>query len=591
MERLLTNGAVKHIHSLFKDDESRYFRYETPSLWHNNKYGIIVNCEILGDDFCYRFIPNEGVTYLNDWLSKHMDVSLINSTVYDYHYFFTDPNSSAAMVMRNWLREHSEVVAVGVVRDWLAFKKNGFEVDSIFSGYFDLEKRKFSERERINSYIGDRNLDLEFIDEHKREEGERIEQSKRLFDYLFPDNKKTAEKLMKDYMEVFLLNKRKELLGKYKQGSLSDILILGEDYIDKPFVWKNGEVGIIVGTYDYETYDSDDPNAIFPMFRFVPFSAMSDFYSAWCDYNNYELVWVNGTRGEMMKAEIQQHPEICNYMLGLWLNNLLTKGPMSTTDVFEEVYTLELNKFLDSHKRDVDEFGKDYRKCFVCEFYSQAVDLIGFGCDKITEYLPDDDVRKLDRLLENYKSFIKQKQQQLYPETTGSQSEVKAEENSNPQSAETEEESSNNNIPSGLDVVQLEIINKVDHFNEVVKVYSFYECPKVKCLNKKQRSLLVDKIVNRKDALGAYAIAMLCFLEYDKWIQEQFAKANPHSKPISKEDIFKHITDALSLTSKRDIKGNYNIIRVENSTEDREKYKSWSFEKQVQEDYEAIKKA
>lgn len=159
------------------------------------------------------------------------------------------------------------------------------------------------------------------------------------------------------------------------------------------------------------------------------------------------------------------------------------------------------------------------------------------------------------------------------------------------QELEVPAEDSNKSIPSGLDVVQLEIINKVDHFNEVVKVYSFYECPKVKCLNKKQRSLLVDKIVNRKDALGAYAIAMLCFLEYDKWIQEQFAKANPHSKSISKENLFKHITDALSLTNERNTKGNYNIIRRENCTEDREKYKSWSFEKQVQEDYEAIKKA
>lgn len=211
MERLQTEGAVKHIHSLFKDDESPYFRYETPSLWHNNKYGIIVNCEILGDDFCYRFIPNEGVTYLNDWLSKHMDVSLINSTVYDYHYFFTDPNSSAALVMRNWLREHSEVVAVGVVRDWLAFMKNGFEVDSVFDGYFDLEKRKFSERERINSYIGNRNLDLEFLDEHKKDELAQMEKTKVLIEYLPEKEQQRVRRLMRDYINVFLEEQRQRL--------------------------------------------------------------------------------------------------------------------------------------------------------------------------------------------------------------------------------------------------------------------------------------------------------------------------------------------------------------------------------------------
>ena len=143
--------------------------------------------------------------------------------------------------------------------------------------------------------------------------------------------------------------------------------------------------------------------------------------------------------------------------------------------------------------------------------------------------------------------------------------------------------------PTAEEAIENEIIVKYNHFVDVVKTYKFFECPAVACLTQEQRGKLIRSIVNRSDNYGAYAVAMLCHLEYDKWMMENFAKDNPHSRAMTKGTIHKHWLDALSLTSERAIAGNYNVIRKADSNEDKNIYKSHEYTLKVQEDYENIK--
>lgn len=144
-------------------------------------------------------------------------------------------------------------------------------------------------------------------------------------------------------------------------------------------------------------------------------------------------------------------------------------------------------------------------------------------------------------------------------------------------------------VPTAEEAIENDIIVKYNHFVDVVKTYKFFECPAVACLTQEQRGKLIRGIVNRSDNYGAYAVAMLCHLEYDKWMMENFAKDNPHSRAMTKGTIHKHWLDALSLTSDRAIAGNYNVIRKADSNEDKNIYKSHEYTLKVQEDYEGIK--
>ena len=145
-------------------------------------------------------------------------------------------------------------------------------------------------------------------------------------------------------------------------------------------------------------------------------------------------------------------------------------------------------------------------------------------------------------------------------------------------------------VPTGAEAEANETITKYEHFVKVVQTYKFFECPAVACLNETQRGQLVRSIVNRRDNYGAYAIAMLCELNYDKWMMDNFAKANPYNKRgLTKTAIHNHWKDALSLTSLRAVTGNYNVIRNPNGKEDRTIYKASEYTIRVHEDYMSIK--
>ena len=144
-------------------------------------------------------------------------------------------------------------------------------------------------------------------------------------------------------------------------------------------------------------------------------------------------------------------------------------------------------------------------------------------------------------------------------------------------------------IPSGAEAENNEITSKFDHFVKVVKKYKFFECPAVACLNETQLGQLVRKIVSRHDKYGAYAIAMLCELDYDKWMIDNYAKDYPDVKQLTKGTIHKHWAEALCLSNPRTVAGNYNVIRNPNSKEDKGIYKAADYTIVVHNDYIDIK--
>ena len=136
-----------------------------------------------------------------------------------------------------------------------------------------------------------------------------------------------------------------------------------------------------------------------------------------------------------------------------------------------------------------------------------------------------------------------------------------------------------------------EIISKYDHFVKTVKDYHFARCPSVACLSEEQRGQLVRKIVCRSDKYGAYAIAMLCELEYDKWMMDNYTKTYPKLKGLSKKAICEHWMEALGLSNYRAMQGNYNLLRNPNSKEDINIYHAREFTDIVHKDYLDIKES
>ena len=144
-------------------------------------------------------------------------------------------------------------------------------------------------------------------------------------------------------------------------------------------------------------------------------------------------------------------------------------------------------------------------------------------------------------------------------------------------------------LPTADEAEKSIIKEKYNHFVEVTKDYNFADCPAVKCLIKENQGKLIWKIVEKRDAYGAYAIAMLCELGYDSWMENVVKKA-PGTKKLTKETIFQHWSDALGL-SKRNVKGNYYVIRKKDTKQDKNLYKSHTQTIAVHEDYMKLKKS
>ena len=74
---------------------------------------------------------------------------------------------------------------------------------------------------------------------------------------------------------------------------------------------------------------------------------------------------------------------------------------------------------------------------------------------------------------------------------------------------------------------------------------------------------------------------MLDYLEYPKYLKNNYSGMN-------KENIYKHVAAALSISSPRQVKGNFLVLN-QDSSEDGSRYTAHQFTSQVVEDFEKLK--
>ena len=133
-------------------------------------------------------------------------------------------------------------------------------------------------------------------------------------------------------------------------------------------------------------------------------------------------------------------------------------------------------------------------------------------------------------------------------------------------------------LPEQTDTVPVETLpTNVQIFLAEVNKYAFTELPKLKALTQKQVLVLLTQMLGKQTP---YIIAMLSFLEYDSHLK--------HRYKMTKENIYKHVSEALNNIGARQIKGNFLVLN-EGSNEDMTRYTSYQFKDEVIKDYETTK--
>ena len=133
-------------------------------------------------------------------------------------------------------------------------------------------------------------------------------------------------------------------------------------------------------------------------------------------------------------------------------------------------------------------------------------------------------------------------------------------------------------LPEQADSAPVETLpTNVQIFLDEVNKYAFTELPKLKALTQRQVLILLTKMLAKQTP---YIIAMLSFLEYDSHLKHRYR--------MTKENIYKHVSEALNNIGPRQIKGNFLVLN-ESSKEDVERYTSYQFKDEVIKDYENTK--
>lgn len=98
--------------------------------------------------------------------------------------------------------------------------------------------------------------------------------------------------------------------------------------------------------------------------------------------------------------------------------------------------------------------------------------------------------------------------------------------------------------------------------------YGFFNLPKISCLNSEQQKKLISDIAFRETDHVAFAVAMLCFLEYDTKLISEYG--------FNKTHLYKYWGKLLNV-NERKIGGNYQTVRNADTTEDKDLYKAHKY--------------
>lgn len=580
------------------------------TLWANNQYGSLVD---LNNENILRFVHYDEQ---HDSGGKKAITS-------------TPPSS----------QNESEypIVAAGIVVYWLKERKGSRGVNEIFDDYYNLCLNYYIAKEKKSFDAVGYDLKKEFAQsKHRDRECLLMDYSKKLYPYLNKDDIKQIKQLYKSYYKFVREKLRILYPPKYTSGHEKEEAFLRtyrgaaqfclnwvchEHNLPATLEQRNSFVGTLkknqkenmrkirweMNNYEESRFYEDLVSVNSKLMQEINtnlglcqnqearvryviqmLSSFKDFAQPFCPLNNNK---------ELTETAIQYLQERARTLLKLCLE--------AASDFHKDVPSVEyclfvywadmqlfynkLAALLLSYKINLMDIQK------MCGIYLTDKVIISDYVDK--KYIPNEGYAR--QLLDEIKAKNSPNINELHNENCNVYNEPvtnifsfeAATEMETAKSAETETiKNKNSGIPSGAEAEEDYIIFKYDHFVEAVKTYKFSECPAVACLNEKQRGQLVRKIVNRHDNYGAYAIAMLCELNYDKWMMDNFAKDYPTSnRGLTKTAIFRHWKDALSLTNQRAIAGNYNVIRNPNGTEDKTIYKASEYTIVVHEDYMAIK--
>lgn len=522
-EEILLIGGLCNIHTLFDHTWNLFevYQIEKPYIWRNKEVGIVVNTEYDGD-YCYFFIPEEGIEKLNQWHIEHINGDNGRfPCVYWQDIEYEEDELYESFQIANLY----EPVAKGLIYEWLKNKEKG--ANDIFEDYYDTSMSEYIKNIKRTKFIAEdreRLLKLEFAQNHWVNFDNIREDYERLLDFLDQDDVDVVEDVVAEYkkyvrnrldkmvkqsnsdnitktsepLQITMVQDEKtpssdkpkeDNIGEkeYHKGAIEDFADLEYGYWSHPYLWANGKVGTIINTFQYENYDGSWKYD-YSCFRFVPIEKIKELKAVWVDYNNPDIVWCD-SKHEYLESHLRSLPIVALDLEGLWLEEYIDRTGKSTADIFETFYKGELDKYLKENSIEPDAATKDYKKEFVCDFHAKY---FMYNIDsRLQTYLYEEDVQRIDTLRQQYLEFVKRKAKEMYPD----------EENSNPLPAETETEEAKSNqnnsakhssensrdetkfreyIPETLDkdeiMEKLHILLDGTYGAEVVKVLRAAEC-------------------------------------------------------------------------------------------------------------------
>lgn len=147
--------------------------------------------------------------------------------------------------------------------------------------------------------------------------------------------------------------------------------------------WKNGEAGEIIDI-------ANDGN-----YRFVDYVIEDD---------DIKKRYIS------KEEEIQNCPVIATGIVGYWLHN---RNKFAIKSLFESYYSLKMSQYEKEHENDNDAWNRDLKKEFALRYHIPTEKKAIHSSKAIFDFLPEEDIQKIENITKNYLQFIRFKRKIL----------------------------------------------------------------------------------------------------------------------------------------------------------------------------------